>query len=234
MKASSRLFAAAFAGLVLGWTGRAAEPKDESPFKPVAGGDAAAAAPNETMEFSGVYTIGHKTQIILFDKTAKKSRTIALKDTVDGITVLTYDAVREQVVVKVGGEEKVLTLRKSTGPTGAANVITIGPNPAASFNVPTTVAAGGIVQKVQPPPPPEPNPTPAAPVPVVTAPPANPAKPGEPAKPLSIARQEEEARMLVSDLLEIGMAQRKAYEEKQKAAAAAEQSGQAAPPKTDG
>ena len=39
------------------------------------------------------------------------------------------------------------------------------------------------------------------------------------AQPLSIARQEEEARMLVSDLLEIGMAQRKAYEEKQKQAA---------------
>jgi hypothetical protein len=40
--------------------------------------------------------------------------------------------------------------------------------------------------------------------------------PEQPAKPLTIARQEEEARMLVSDLLEIGMAQRKAYEEKQK------------------
>jgi hypothetical protein len=35
---------------------------------------------------------------------------------------------------------------------------------------------------------------------------------------LTIARQEEEARMLVSDLLEIGMAQRKAYEEKQRQA----------------
>jgi len=37
---------------------------------------------------------------------------------------------------------------------------------------------------------------------------------------LSQARQEEEARMLVSDLLEIGMAQRKAYEEAQRRQAA--------------
>lgn len=40
------------------------------------------------------------------------------------------------------------------------------------------------------------------------------------------ARKEEEARMLVSDLLEIGMAQRKAYEEKAAAAAKAAQSQQ--------
>jgi hypothetical protein len=41
-----------------------------------------------------------------------------------------------------------------------------------------------------------------------------------PTQSLSQARQEEEARMLVSDLLEIGMAQRKAYEEAQRRTAA--------------
>jgi hypothetical protein len=38
-----------------------------------------------------------------------------------------------------------------------------------------------------------------------------------------IAKQEREARMLVSDLLEIGMQQRKAYEEAQKKAQQAQQ-----------
>ena len=47
----------------------------------------------------------------------------------------------------------------------------------------------------------------------------DPAKPAAPVVAPTIARQEEEARMLVSDLLEIGMAQRKAYEEAQKKAA---------------
>ncbi len=61
-------------------------------------------------------------------------------------------------------------------------------------------------------------PVPAAPAAVPAALPA-PVAPA-PAAPLSQARQEEEARMLVSDLLEIGMAQRKAYEEAQKRQAA--------------
>ena len=63
---------------------------------------------------------------------------------------------------------------------------------------------------------PVPAPAPAAPAP------ATPTSTSS----LSQARQEEEARMLVSDLLEIGMAQRRAYEEAQRRAAAT-QNGQA-------
>ncbi|HXN35153.1 MAG TPA: hypothetical protein VN877_03225 [Opitutaceae bacterium] len=49
-----------------------------------------------------------------------------------------------------------------------------------------------------------------------------PAPPQGPVTPASLARDQQEARMLVSDLLEIGVQQRKAYQEaKQKAAAAA-------------
>lgn len=52
------------------------------------------------------------------------------------------------------------------------------------------------------------------------APPSVPRKTGPPVQPQApeIAKQEREARMLVSDLLEIGMQQRKAYEEAQKKA----------------
>jgi hypothetical protein len=50
-------------------------------------------------------------------------------------------------------------------------------------------------------------------------------KPQPPPTPAAIAHQEQEARMLVSDLLEIGMAQRKAYEEAQKKAAAEKAQG---------
>jgi hypothetical protein len=44
--------------------------------------------------------------------------------------------------------------------------------------------------------------------------------PQPPPAPGSIAQQETEARMLVSDLLEIGIQQRKAYEDAQKKAEA--------------
>ncbi|PTX97718.1 hypothetical protein [Opitutus sp. ER46] len=50
--------------------------------------------------------------------------------------------------------------------------------------------------------------------------PATALPPPPPVSQLSQARQEEEARMLVSDLLEIGMAQRRAYEEARRKAAA--------------
>ncbi len=53
----------------------------------------------------------------------------------------------------------------------------------------------------------------AAPAPIVTQ-----GTPQPPPAPGSIAQQETEARMLVSDLLEIGIQQRKAYEEAQKKA----------------
>ena len=43
---------------------------------------------------------------------------------------------------------------------------------------------------------------------------------------VEIVKQEREARMLVSDLLEIGMQQRKAYEEAARKAAAAKQAAQ--------
>ena len=57
--------------------------------------------------------------------------------------------------------------------------------------------------------------------------PTGPTTPALPAVPLTTQqRQEEEARMLVSDLLEIGMVQRKAYEDAQRRAA----NGQSATP----
>ncbi|HVU34613.1 MAG TPA: hypothetical protein VHE61_14355 [Opitutaceae bacterium] len=60
----------------------------------------------------------------------------------------------------------------------------------------------------------------AVPLPAAAPMVAAPAVAAAPAPPLSQARQEEEARMLVSDLLEIGMAQRRAYEAAQRKAAA--------------
>jgi hypothetical protein len=127
--------------------------------------------------------------------------------------VLTYDSRRDQVVVRSGGVEKLLTLRRSTG---AANGPAYSPPPAlvaapAGFTPPSANPIGN-----------------AGGAPVAGANPAiaTPADPAKPAAPLTIARQEEEARMLVSDLLEIGMAQRKAYEEAQKKATEAAASAQ--------
>ena len=157
-------------------------------------GDAA----GEIIEFTAVSTIGKKTELVFFDKTTKKNHWITKGETAGGISLLNYDSVREQAVVKVNGVEKTLTLRKShgvAGPGRSVAAVTTG------FNVPSpavTSAPAGMTAGVLPLPP----------IPV----------PAGPATPETQARQETEARMLVSDLLEIGMAQRAAYEAKQKQA----------------
>ncbi len=192
----------------------------KTPFGPARGVGGPAEAANETIEFAGVSTIGQKTDFIFYDKAAKKSHWIAKGETKNGISLLNYDDKREQVVVKINGTEKTLTLRKSHGAAGANRIVAAVPT---GFNIAPPVI-------------------PAASATFTTAPaPANPA-PTVPAAPLTQTQQETEARMLVSDLLEIGMAQRKAYEEKLKQAGTdptaaqtppAEQSG-ATPPKTGG
>src|SRR5262245_11922375 len=189
-----------------------------SPFEQ-RGGPATPAPTTETIEFAGVSSIGQKTDLIFYDKTAKKSHWIAKGETKEGITVLNYDERREVAVVKYNGVEKTLALRKGAGPTGTVrtavnstgfNVSTAAPVVApvpVQVPIPADVAAANGVAAG-----PAATPTAAPTVPLQPAPP-----PGSPAEVQ--ARQETEARMLVSDLLEIGMAQRRAYEEAQRKAA---------------
>ncbi len=201
MKATLRLLRPAAATLAFGLVGSAVAQSgsSNSPFMPVTAAAITPAA-GETLEFAGVNIMSTKTFVNVFDKQAKKGRWIAIGSSDAGINVLTYDPRREQIVVKVGDQEKTLPLRKSTTTFGPAPLPVAILPPAAGFSTP----APSPIQ-------PLPLPADTAPLPVATAP-----KPEQPAKPLTVARQEEEARMLVSDLLEIGMAQRKAYEEKQK------------------
>jgi hypothetical protein len=176
-----------------------------SPFLPAAAAGAPAAAANETLELAGVSSIGKRTDLIFHNKTTKKNHWVGLGESKDGISVVSFDARREQAVIKFNGVDKVLTLRKGTGPVNA-------PGPAApplpGFGaIPAPVALPPATQAAVATPPPDQPPPALAP------------KPAPPTVPEAQLRQETEARMLVSDLLEIGMAQRKAYEEAQRRAA---------------
>lgn len=226
MTAPLRFLRPALALVALGLAGRATAQSGSaaSPFMPPAAA-MAAASPSETLEFAGINVMGAKTFVSVYDKQAKKGRWISVGGSDAGISVLAYDPRREQIVVKSGDSQKTLTLRKSTGALNAPTPADVLP-PAAGFAAPPIAP---IIQKIQPPPPESTDLTGPA------NPPAGPvfdpnAKPTGEAKPLTVARQEEEARMLVSDLLEIGMAQRKAYEEAQKKAASGPPDQPAPPP----
>src|SRR5688500_14872751 len=169
------------------------------------------AATNETIEFAGVSSIvGKKTDLIFYDKTAKKSHWIAQGETKEGISVVNYDERREEVVVKVNGATKTLALRKQAAASGAGRTAATVPT---VFNTPLPAPAGFNVAATGPvaqtPAANAPTVPMAPPIPVNAAeqPATPPPAPGSPAEIQS--RQETEARMLVSDLLEIGMAQRR-------------------------
>ena len=183
------------AAFALGLSSRAAAqstPAKNSPFLPAPG--SAVAAPtnsSETLQFSGVSVDGPKTFVSLLDTQTKKSRWIAVGSTIEGLNVVSYDAQRDQVVVRIGGADKTLSLRKSSGVTASAN---LNYTPlVASFALPASATGAPAI----------PAPTMGTPVPPPTTP---------------TAKAEQEARMLVSDLLDIGIIQRKAYEEAQKKA----------------
>lgn len=218
-----RLFLAPLAAAALFAAGaRAAEGGiPESPFKDASAGRSAAGVPDEALEFAGVSQMGTKTHLIFHDKQAKKNRWIALGDTVEGISALRYDPRLEQAVVRVNGAEKTLPLRKGKGPVNSP--VALQPAaPANGFAVAPTPPAAQVPQLM---PAPLPTTDPAA-QPVNVQPPKPPPAPGTPEAQV---RQETEARMLVSDLLEIGMAQRRAYEEAQRRAAEGNTGNAAAP-----
>lgn len=160
-----------------------------SPF--LSGGSVSppAAATPGGLEFVAVLTEGQKTNVSLYDPVTKKSRWIPVRGEADGIAVLSYDALRNQVVVRTGGAEKQLTLRREKSTVAGATA-----NGAPVF--PSSTTASAVVSGTSVPPPTAklPGPTPSPPV----------------------VKEQEEARLLVSDLLEIGLAQRKAHEEMQK------------------
>lgn len=167
---------------------------------------------SESIEFAGVVSEGgKKPDLIFFDKTAKKNRWVPLGQTVEGISVLNYDERLNQVVVKINGVQKTLSMRKGTGP---ANTLAAVPPMHTGFNSPPPLpgpAGGGVIALPAPVGVQAATAQPPLPGPALSATPATPAQETQ-------AKQETEARMLVSDLLEIGMAQRKAYEDAQRKA----------------
>jgi hypothetical protein len=170
-----------------------------SPFSPTGTvGVAGAAASNEAYELAGTSIQGSSVSVCIFEKQAQRSQWIPVGGDMDGVHVVSYNAAADTVVVTVSGARKELSMRKMVvASSGAAPV----PKPVAMNPVRIIQPEGGSYT---------PNSSPA-PAPA----------PSAPAGPAAAVQDQKEARMLVSDLLEIGVQQRKAFQDaKQKAAAA--------------
>jgi hypothetical protein len=137
---------------------------------------------------------GSDVNVCIFERQAKHSRWIPVGGIADGIHVISFDAAHDRAVVNIEGTIKELTMR-------TAKVDSVG---SSYLAVATPQRGPQPVQPVQP---------------VISNSAATPQK-----SPEVLAQEQREARMLVSDLLEIGVQQRKAYQEAKRKAA--EASGQ--------
>jgi hypothetical protein len=163
----------------------------DSPFAP--SGNAAvfgSAAPAQDYELAGATSEDQQISVCIFERQAKRSAWIPVGGNVDGIHVISFDNNHDIAVVMVGGQRKEISMRKAT--IGKSNNAAAPRTNLASNTPPMPAAAAAPIASAA-------QPAPAA----VSGP----------------EQEQREARMLVSDLLDIGVQQRKAFQDaKQKAA----------------
>lgn len=172
---------------------QAADATADSPFLPrTTAASPVEKAGAEAYVLSG-YVANGRGGLLSVTRTAdKRSFWIPVGNTVEDITAVSYDPQLDQAVIRVAGQALTIALRK-------AAAVQAGLTPAPIAATSSAVSPGpAAVSK------PDPNLPPQPPLPA----------PGTP------AFAEREARMLVTDLLEIGLEQRKAYEAAQREAAA--------------
>jgi hypothetical protein len=149
----------------------------ESPFAPPGATAAQASGQGESFELAGSSVQGSDVTVCIFERQKKHSVWIPVGGDVDGVHVISYNALNDTAVVTISGSRKELSMRKAA----IASM-----NPIQSGRAPLFAAA-----------PPDMAPIAAA--------------PNQLAAP--VVQDQREARMLVSDLLEIGVQQRKAYQD---------------------
>ena len=179
-----------------------------SPFMPPAAAVPAATtgATGEALEFAGISSIGDRTDFVIHDKSAKKSFWIGIGETKNGVALVSHDPRRDVLTVNANGIQKQLPLRKASTSSGSGAPASA---PITFQQASPSSADANAASSLPPPALPQPAPPPPSGGP-------EPKSPSVPANPEAVVKQETEARMLVSDLLEIGMAQRRAYEEAQR------------------
>ena len=161
-----------------------------SPFMIGGSAGAAASAPAEAYELAGSSVQGADISVCIYERGAKRSQWISVGDTVDGVHVVSFNPQEDRAVVTISGATKELSLRKAA-PASATQSL--------AYALRGPPSGSSQVASIMP---------------------LAPTGAAAPSTPESAAREQKEARMLVSDLLEIGVQQRKAYQDaKQKSAA---------------
>lgn len=158
------------------------------------------------LQLSGISTLGGQSMFNLVDTRNNRAFWITLNGTVNGISVVSYDAKTDTVVIARQGERRSVSLRQAQIASLPAQGQTQPHAAAAPASQPASGAAPAVIH------------TPDG---------------GEivnPKTPQEIAQAETEARMMVSDLLEISMQERARQKALREAKRQQQQQGGQAPP----
>lgn len=186
----------------------------DSPF--LAAPTADAQAGPQDLQLTGLTCIGDVSSVCLVES-GKKGKWIAVGSSEGGIEVISCNLEANTATVRQAGNTRILKLRQPMKAAAAKGAAPGGPNAQPQPPLPQGIAQAPANRPI-------PQPLPGDPPPDIG--PAGGQLP--PIVPVTTREdQEREARMLVSDLMEIGMRQRKAYEEAQKKAKADQQAAKA-------
>lgn len=152
-----------------------------------------------SIELTGIFSVNGKPRFSVRDSSTGRSIWIGLGETEEGLTIRSYDEAASSVVVEGRGGKRNVVIREArvtTAPSAPIPIQVAGP-PGQPARMATII----------------PNPPPPSPPPQGS----QPQKASATATaPKTDAEKERDARLLVSDLLEISIQERKRYEENQR------------------
>ena len=150
------------------------------------------------VELTGMFSLDGKPRFSLCDTTTGRSVWVGIGETQDGLTVRSYDEKTTSVVVEGRGATRRIVIKEATVKTAAA------PRPAPTGLPQTAAPQPGVLAQSR----------------SQTVKAVQPLKPKMAPRDPKVEAQERDARLLVSDLMEISIQERKRYRENQRRAAA--------------
>jgi len=176
--------------------------QERSPFLPPSAPKSAAQGDAlSSIELTGIFSLNGKPKFSVRDTSSGRSLWIGLGETEEGLTIRSYDESKSSVVIEGRGGSRNVVIREArvtTAPSTPIPIQVAGP-PGQPARMATII----------------PNPPPQQQRPQASQPQqATSAATG----PKTDAEKERDARLLVSDLLEISIQERKRYEENQRRA----------------
>jgi len=175
--------------------------RERSPFVPPSAPQQTDANALSTVELTGILSVGGKPQFSVRDTSTGRSFWLGLGETQEGLTARSYDAAASSVVIEGRGARRNIVIREARVTTAPPPPPVVAAQPPPQNTSNPAVVAGGAQPAVQPMTPAQKKQAQAQ---------------VRDAKGRTNEEAERDARLLVSDLMDLSVQERRRYEENQR------------------